>query len=72
MNGATLKQVEKLKYFPIALTSGERQDKKLDTQIDKVTAVMRALVYSVVMKRELLKKVKLLILKTFFSHLTVA
>ena len=59
MNGATLKQVEKLKYFPIALTSGGRQDKKLDTQIDKVTAVMRALLYSVVMKRELLKKVKL-------------
>ena len=52
-----MKQVEKFKYFGVALTSDGRQDKQLDlnTQIGKASAVMRALHYSVVMKRELSK-----------------
>ena len=56
VNGATQKQVEKLKYFVVAFTIDGRQDKELDTQIGKTSAVMRALNYSVVMKRELSKK----------------
>ena len=63
VNGATLKQVEKFKYLGVAFTSDGRQDEKLDTQIDKASAVMRALHYSVVMKRELSKKAKLSIFK---------
>ena len=66
VNGATLKQVEKFKYLGVAFTSDGRQDKELDTQIDKVSAVMRALHYSVVMKRELSKKAKLSIFKAVF------
>ena len=57
-NGATLKQVEKFKYLGIAFTSDGRQDQELDTRISKASAVMRALHYSVVMKRELSKRQK--------------
>ena len=56
VNGATMKQVEKFKYFGVAFTSDGRQDEELDTRIGKASAVMRALHYSVVMKRELSKK----------------
>ena len=61
---ATLKQVEKFKYLGVAFTSDGRQDEELDTQIGKASAVMRALHYSVVMKRELSKNAKLSIFKT--------
>ena len=63
MNGATLKQVEKFKYLGVAFTSDGRQDEELDTRIGKASTVMRALHYSVVMKRELSKKAKLSIFK---------
>ena len=66
VNGATLKQVEKFKYLGVAFTSDGRQDEELDTRIGKVSAVMRALHYSVVMKRELSKKAKLSIFKAVF------
>ena len=61
---ATLKLVEKFKYLGVAFTSDGRQDEELDTQIGKDSAVMRALHYSVVMKRELSKNAKLSIFKT--------
>ena len=63
VNGATLEQVEKFKYLGVAFTSDRRQDEELDTRIGKANAVMRALHYSVVMKRELSKKAKLPIFK---------
>ena len=66
VNGATLKQVEKFKYLGVAFTSDGRQDEELDTRIGKASAVMRALHYSVVMKRELSKKAKLSVFKTVF------
>ena len=65
-NGATLKQVEKFKYLGVAFTSAGRQDEELDTRIGKASAVMRALHYSVVMKRELSKKAKLSVFKAVF------
>ena len=66
MNGATLNQVEKLKYLGIAFTSDGRQDEELDTRMGKVSAEMRAWHYSVVMKRELPKKAKLSMFKKVF------
>ena len=66
MNGATLKQVEKFKYLGVAFTSDGRQDEELDTRIGKASAVMRALHYSVVIKRELSKKAKLSVFKAVF------
>ena len=55
-NGATLKQVEKFKYLGVAFTSDGRQDEELDMRISKASGVMRALHYSVVMKREYCQK----------------
>ena len=66
VNGATLKQVEKFKYLGVACTSDGRQDEELDTRIGKASAVMRALHYSVVMKRELSKNAKLSIFQAVF------
>ena len=66
VNGGTLKQVERFKYLGVAFTSDGRQDEEFDTRIGKARAVMRALHYSVVMKRELSKKAKLSIFKTVF------
>ena len=66
VNRATLKQVKKFKYLRVAFTSDGRQDEELDTRIGKASAVMRALHYLGVMKRELLKKAKLSIFKTVF------
>ena len=66
LTGATLKQVEKFKYLGVAFTSDGRQDKELNTRVGKATAVMRALHYSVALKRKLSKKAKLSIFKTVF------
>ena len=66
VNGATLKQVEKFKYLGVAFTRDGRQDEELHTQISKASAVMRALHYSVAMKRELSKKAKLSNFKAVF------
>ena len=51
----------------VAFTSDGRQDEELLTRIGKASAVMRALHYSVVMKRELSKKAKLSIFKAVLS-----
>ena len=56
VNGETLKQVERFKYLGVAFTGDRRQDEELDTQIDKASAVMRALYYFVIMKRESIAK----------------
>ena len=61
-----MKQVEKFKYLRVTFTRDGSQDEELDTRIGKASAVMRALHYSVVMKRELSKKVKLSIFKAVF------
>ena len=67
VKGATLKQVEKFKYLGVTLASDGRQDEELDVRIGKAIAVMRALHYSVVMKREWSKKAKLSIFKAVLS-----
>ena len=66
VNGATLKQAQKLKYLRASFTSDGRLDKELDTRIGKASAVMRALSNSDVKKRELSKKAKLSIFKAVF------
>ena len=42
VNGATLKQVEKFKYFGVAFTSDGRQNEELDIRIGKTSAAMQA------------------------------
>ena len=64
---ATLKQVEKFKYLGVAFTSDGWQDEDLDTRIGYASAVMRALHYSVVMKREWSKNQSSQFSKQFLS-----
>ena len=58
--------LQSVKYLGVAFTSDGRQDEELVTRIGKASAVMRALHYSVVMKRELSKKAKLSVFKAVF------
>ena len=62
---ATLKHMQKLNYLGIAFTSDERQDGELDTRNGQASAVMRALHYLAVIKRELSKKAKLSIFNSW-------
>ena len=50
VNGVTLKKVKRFKYLGVGFTSDGKQDEELDIRIDKASAVIRALHYSVVMK----------------------
>ena len=50
-NGATQKQEYKYKYLGVAFTSDGRQSKELGIPIGKAIAIMKALHYSVVMRR---------------------
>ena len=59
--------MEKLKYLVVTFMSDGRQDEELDTRIGKASAVMRALHYSIVMKRKLSKKAKALNFQNRFS-----
>ena len=61
-----LKQVEKFKYLGAAITSDGRQEEDIDTRIGKSSAVMRALHYLFLMKRELSQNAKLSTFKTAF------
>ena len=51
LNGATQKHVYKFKYLGVAFTSDGRQNKELGFPIGKTLAIMKAVHYSVVMKR---------------------
>ena len=64
MNGATLKQIEKIKYFDVPFTNDGRQDKKLDTRIGNVVQVSFAL--NRVSQNENCRKAKALAFKTLF------
>ena len=66
MNGAALKRVEKFKYLGVTFTSDGKQNEELDTQVGKTNTIMRALHYSVVMKRGLPIKAKHSIFITVF------
>ena len=61
-----IEAVEKFNYLGIAFTSDGIQSKELDVQSGKASVVMRALHRSVVIKRELSRKVKLTVFKSIF------
>ena len=46
--------IKAIEFVGVAITSDGRLDHELDTRVDKDSAVMQALHYSVVIKRELL------------------
>ena len=67
-NGVTPKQTEKFKYLGVTFSNDGRQDNKLDTHIEKASAVMHQLYQSVVLKQELCTKAKLFVFRYFFSY----
>ena len=71
VGGVSLKQMEKFKYLGVAFTSDEKQDKEFDVLSGKASAVMRALHHSVVLKRELSRKAKLLVFKSIFVPILI-
>jgi len=66
MSEASLKQVERFKYLGVVFKNDGRQDEKLGNRMGNASAVMRALQYSVFMKRELSKKIKVLSFQNSF------
>ena len=61
-----LPQVEEFKYVGVLFTSEGRKEREIDRRIGAASAVMRALHRSVVVKRELSRKAKLLIYQSIF------
>ena len=56
VSGVSLKQAEKFKYLGVTFMSDGMQDEELDVQAGKASAVRRALLHSVVLKRKLSRR----------------
>ena len=61
-----LPQVEEFKYLGVLFTSEGRMEREIDRRIGAVSAVMRTLHGSVVVKRELSRKAKLSIYQSIY------
>ncbi|KAK3546986.1 hypothetical protein QTP86_007434 [Hemibagrus guttatus] len=66
VGGEILPQVEKFKYLGVLVTSEGRMDREIDRRIDAVAAVMRSMYQSVVVKKKLSWKAKLLIYQSIY------
>ena len=66
VGGELLPQVEEFKYLGVLFTSEGRMDREVDRRIGAAAAVMWLLYWSVVVKRELSRKAKLLIDQSTF------
>ncbi|KAK3560563.1 hypothetical protein QTP86_010899 [Hemibagrus guttatus] len=66
VGGEVLPQVEEFKYLGILFTSEGRMDREIDRRIGAAAAVMRSMYRSVVVKKELSRKAKLLIYQSIY------
>ncbi|KAK3564684.1 hypothetical protein QTP86_024812, partial [Hemibagrus guttatus] len=66
VGGEVLPQVEEFKYLGVLFTSEGRMDREIDRRIGAVTAVMRSMYRSAVVKKELSRKAKLLIYQSIY------
>ncbi|KAK3556390.1 hypothetical protein QTP70_007992 [Hemibagrus guttatus] len=66
VGGEVLPQVEEFKYLGVLFTSEGRMDREIDRQIGAAAAIMRSMYRSVVVKKELSRKVKLLIYQSIY------
>ncbi|KAK3521039.1 hypothetical protein QTP86_018753 [Hemibagrus guttatus] len=66
VGGEVLPQVEEFKYLRVLFTSEGRMDREIDRQIGAAAAVMRSMYRSVVVKKELSRKAKLLIYQSIY------
>ncbi|KAK3544065.1 hypothetical protein QTP86_000871 [Hemibagrus guttatus] len=62
-----LPQVEEFKYLGVLFTSEGRMDREIDRRIGAAAAVMRSMYRSVVVKKELSQKAKLLIYQSIYA-----
>ncbi|XP_049899777.1 uncharacterized protein LOC126389867 [Epinephelus moara] len=67
VKGEVLRQVEEFKYLGILFTSEGRMEREIDRRIGAASAVMQALIRSVVVKRELSQKAKLSIYRSIYA-----
>ncbi|KAK3513103.1 hypothetical protein QTP70_001397 [Hemibagrus guttatus] len=67
VGGEVLPQVEEFKYLGVLFTSEGRMDCEIDRRIGAAAAVMRAMYRSVVVKKELSRKAKLLIYQSIYT-----
>ncbi|KAK3546788.1 hypothetical protein QTP86_001940 [Hemibagrus guttatus] len=66
VGGEVLPQVEEFKYLGVLFTSEGRMDREIDRRIGAAAAVMRSMYRSVVVKKELSWKAKLLIYQSIY------
>ncbi|KAK3558055.1 hypothetical protein QTP86_006473 [Hemibagrus guttatus] len=66
VGGEVLPQVEEFKYLGVLFTSEGRMDREIDRRIGAAAAVMRSMYWSVVVKKELSRKAKLLIYQSIY------
>ncbi|KAK3564781.1 hypothetical protein QTP86_026411, partial [Hemibagrus guttatus] len=66
VEGEVLPQVEEFKYLGVLFTSEGRMDREIDRRIGAAAAVMRSMYRSVVVKKELSRKVKLSIYQSIY------
>ncbi|KAK3524537.1 hypothetical protein QTP70_029847, partial [Hemibagrus guttatus] len=66
VGGEVLPQVEQFKYFGVLFTSEGRMDREIDRRIGAAAAVMWSMYRSVVVKKELTRKVKLSIYQSIY------
>ncbi|KAK3519394.1 hypothetical protein QTP70_027533 [Hemibagrus guttatus] len=67
VGGEVLPQVEEFKYLGVLFTSEGRMDREIDRRIGAAAAVMRSMYRSVVVKKELSRKAKLLIYQSIYA-----
>ncbi|KAK3516010.1 hypothetical protein QTP70_000994 [Hemibagrus guttatus] len=66
VGGEVFPQVEEFKYLGVLFTSEGRMEREIDRQIGAAAAVMRSMYRSVVVKKELSRKVKLSIYQSIY------
>ncbi|KAK3506058.1 hypothetical protein QTP70_002984 [Hemibagrus guttatus] len=67
VGGEVLPQVEEFKYLGVLFTSEGRMDREIDRRIGAAAAVMRSMYRSVVVKKKLSRKAKLLIYQSIYA-----
>ncbi|KAK7915621.1 hypothetical protein WMY93_011382 [Mugilogobius chulae] len=66
VGGESLPQVEEFKYLGVLFTSEGRMEREIDRRIGAASAVMQSLYRTVVVKKELSRKAKLLIYRSIY------
>ena len=66
VNGTPLKQVEKFKYVGIESSNNARQDCEIDRRIESASAILRSLYRSVVAKKEISRRTRMVIFNAVY------